>query len=60
MEPSANSSERHFENDSIFDFRQRLVENGNQFNVVLLVPTGVGAEIGGHAGDAGPVARNAR
>jgi hypothetical protein len=24
---------------------------------VLLVPTGIGAEIGGHAGDAGPVAR---
>ena len=51
------SSERHFKNGSIFDFRPRLVENGREFNVVLLVPTGVGAEIGGHAGDAGPVAR---
>ena len=52
-----SSSERHLENGSIFDFRPRLVENGSQFNVVLLVPTGVGAEIGGHAGDAGPVAQ---
>ncbi|MEK6405970.1 MAG: DUF3326 domain-containing protein [Acidobacteriota bacterium] len=43
--------------DSIFRFRRRLTENTQQFNVVLLVPTGVGAEIGGHAGDAGPVAR---
>jgi hypothetical protein len=41
---------------SIFSFRKRAVENTGQFNVVLLVPTGIGAEIGGHAGDAGPVA----
>src|SRR5205814_5580574 len=27
------------------------------YTVALIVPTGVGAEIGGHAGDAGPVAR---
>ena len=26
-------------------------------NVVLIVPTGIGAEIGGHAGDANPVAK---
>ena len=42
---------------SIFEFRHRLTEQAQRFNVVLLVPTGVGAEIGGHAGDAGPVAR---
>ncbi len=42
---------------SIFQFRQRPTENIERFNVVLLVPTGIGAEIGGHAGDAGPVAR---
>ena len=41
---------------SIFEFRRRAVENTRQFSVVLLVPTGIGAEIGGHAGDAGPVA----
>lgn len=43
--------------DSIFRFVHRRVENTTQFNTVLLVPTGVGAEVGGHAGDAGPVAR---
>ena len=42
---------------SIFEFRRRLVENIDAFNAVLLVPTGIGAEIGGHAGDATPVAR---
>ena len=42
---------------SIFEFRHRLTEQAQRFNVVLLVPTGVGAEIGGHSGDAGPVAR---
>ncbi|MBL7132923.1 MAG: DUF3326 domain-containing protein [Phycisphaerae bacterium] len=42
---------------SIFDFTPRKSENADRFNAVLLVPTGIGAEIGGHAGDAGPVAR---
>ena len=35
---------------SIFDFSPRKHENISQFNVVFLVPTGIGAEIGGHAG----------
>ena len=39
------------------EFRRRLSENTAQFNAVLLVPTGIGAAIGGHAGDATPVAR---
>ena len=42
---------------SVFEFRPRLSADTREFNVVLLVPTGIGAEIGGHAGDAGPVAR---
>ena len=42
---------------SIFDFKKRSFENVDQFNAVLIVPTGIGAEIGGHSGDAGPVAR---
>ena len=33
------------------------LEDTTAFNAVLLVPTGIGAEVGGHAGDAGPVAR---
>jgi len=42
---------------SIFEFTRRQIENVDKFNVVLIVPTGIGAEIGGHAGDAAPVAR---
>lgn len=42
---------------SIFDFQKRQYENINQFNAVLLVPTGVGAEVGGHSGDGGPLSR---
>lgn len=41
----------------LFDFRQRLIADNDQFNVVLLVPTGIGSSIGGDAGDAAPVAR---
>ena len=40
----------------IFDFRRRTHENADSFNVVMLVPTGIGAAIGGHAGDATPAA----
>ena len=42
---------------SIFEFSPREVENTDKFNAVMIVPTGIGAEIGGHAGDAGPAAR---
>ncbi len=42
---------------SIFDFSKRPWENTEHFNTVLVVPTGIGAEIGGHSGDATPVAR---
>ena len=42
---------------SIFDFAPRKYENTSQFNVVFLIPTGIGAEIGGHAGDATPAAQ---
>ena len=42
---------------SIFRFVPRKVERIGAFNAVFLVPTGIGAEIGGHAGDATPAAR---
>src|SRR4030042_1657237 len=42
---------------SIFDFTPREIENTKNFNAVMIVPTGIGAEIGGHAGDATPTAR---
>lgn len=45
------------EKNSIFNFRKRTHENINKFNVVLIIPTGVGAEIGGHCGDGNAVAR---
>ncbi len=41
----------------IFDFRKRTHENTGGFNAVLLIPTGIGAEIGGHCGDGNAVAR---
>ncbi len=41
---------------SLFHYIPRPVENTDRFNCALLVPTGIGAEIGGHAGDASPVA----
>lgn len=41
---------------SVFEFQKRAFENQSSFNAVLLIPTGIGCEIGGHAGDATPVA----
>ena len=43
--------------ESIFRFVPRKVERTDAFNAVFLVPTGIGAEIGGHAGDSTPAAR---
>ena len=43
-------------NESIFRFVERRNAQDDSFNVVMLVPTGIGAEIGGHAGDASPAA----
>jgi len=43
--------------ESIFRFTQRKIERTDAFNAVFIVPTGIGAEIGGHAGDATPAAR---
>ena len=43
--------------NSIFEFAARKYERTNRFNVAFLIPTGIGAEIGGHAGDATPAAR---
>ncbi len=49
--PSADQPE------SIFRFVPRKIERTDAFNAVFLVPTGIGAEIGGHAGDSTPAAR---
>lgn len=42
---------------SIFSYKEKKFKGQNAFNVVLLIPTGIGATIGGHAGDGNPVAR---
>lgn len=42
---------------SIFDLYRRRGQDTADFNAVLVIPTGIGAEIGGHAGDATPVAQ---
>ncbi len=42
---------------SIFDLETRKYENSKEFNAMLLVPTGIGAELGGHSGDGGSLAR---
>tara|TARA_R110002096_G_scaffold197468_7_gene380830 strand:- start:2075 stop:3442 length:1368 start_codon:yes stop_codon:yes gene_type:complete len=41
----------------IFDLNRRPWDNANEFNIALLIPTGVGCEMGGHSGDGGAVAR---
>ena len=41
---------------SVLEFKARSHEDTDCFNAVMLVPTGIGAEIGGHAGDATPAA----
>ena len=41
----------------LFEYRPRQIDSIHSFNAILVVPTGVGAEIGGHAGDATPVAK---
>lgn len=40
-----------------FDFRRREYEDTEKFTAVLLIPTGIGAELGGHCGDGNAVAR---
>ena len=42
--------------DSIFGFQKRPRKDAGDFSVVMLVPTGIGAAVGGHAGDASPSA----
>lgn len=49
--------ENSMEFSDVFSFKRRTHENTEKFNVALIVPTGIGCEIGGHAGDATPVVR---
>lgn len=40
--------------ENIFNFNKRSYQDENKFNVCFLIPTGIGCEIGGHAGDGTP------
>lgn len=42
---------------SVFSFQRRAISSQTKFNAVLLIPTGIAAEIGGHSGDAGSIAK---
>ncbi|MCH7919082.1 MAG: DUF3326 domain-containing protein [Planctomycetes bacterium] len=55
LENSENDS--RLDVPSIFSCRTRSYENTEQFNIALIIPTGIGCELGGHSGDGGAVAR---
>lgn len=40
-----------------FAFYKRKYILNDKFNIALMIPTGIGCELGGHAGDAGPLAK---
>ena len=53
----SEKNDNHFLGGDVFDFRKRTHENTDKFITVLLIPTGIGAEIGGHCGDGNSIAR---
>ncbi len=53
----AESSNNKFINNLFNINPSNAIKNIDNFNVVLLIPTGIDCEIGGHAGDANSVAR---
>jgi len=42
---------------NIFEFNKRQFINNSQFNAVMIIPTGIGAELGGDSGDGNVAAR---
>ena len=54
---SSQGSNSAYPLDDIFRFNRRRIVRDSNFNAVMLVPTGIGAEVGGHAGDACPALR---
>lgn len=55
MEDGGLDRETGFEH--CFHIRPQPQRVGNGFNAVMMVPTGIGSTIGGHAGDAAPAAQ---
>ncbi|MCH8343163.1 MAG: DUF3326 domain-containing protein [Planctomycetes bacterium] len=41
----------------LFELHKRVLQDQTTFNAVMIVPTGIGAALGGHAGDATPAAQ---
>lgn len=56
-EVGISSDEKFCGHQSIFSYVPRGLENTDQFNIALVIPTGIGAELGGHAGDGGSLAK---
>ena len=54
---SGQSAAQLKQSHSIFDFQQRPSEDCESFNTVFVIPTGIGSELGGHAGDANAAAK---
>lgn len=50
-------SENHNNYKNIFDFNPREYVDESKFNAVMIIPTGIGAEMGGDSGDACVVAK---
>ena len=46
-----------FDADSIFNFQKRAYQNNSQYNAALIIPTGIGAVLGGHSGDGGALCK---
>ncbi|KVQ49923.1 hypothetical protein WK03_07745 [Burkholderia cepacia] len=44
-----------YSSGTLFRFLRRADENVSSFNFALVIPTGIGCVVGGHAGDANPV-----
>ena len=49
--------QRELKHDTLFNYKIRCSEDHSSFNVVCIIPTGIGCQIGGHAGDAGSLVR---
>ena len=53
----ARKMEKFVPSTNIFQVHKRDYENTDAFNVALIIPTGIGENIGGHSGDACVLAR---
>ncbi|KKS79405.1 MAG: hypothetical protein UV52_C0010G0005 [Parcubacteria group bacterium GW2011_GWD1_42_9] len=57
MQDTGEPTSPYLQADNIFTHNLRTAENTGKFTAVLIIPTGIGCEIGGHCGDGNVVAR---